>query len=380
MSSQTTRGKEYSQRAGTVYLAFELGNTEWKLAFTVGLGQKPRERTIPAGEVGRLVEEIERAKQRFGLASSARVVSCYEAGRDGFWLHRFLGEVGVESLIVDSSSIEVQRRGRRVKTDRLDARKLVTMLIRYDGGERKVWSVVRVPALEEEENRQLHRELGELKRERTRLTNRIKGLLVGQGIRIELKRDFVERLGATQMWDGSPVPAALRCRLLREWTRVELINRQIRELEDDREELVREWDSPEVEKVRRLMQLRGIGINFSWLLVMEFFGWRRFRNRRQVGSLAGLVPTPYQSGASSREAGISKAGNVWVRAVAIEMAWAWLRFQPRSELARWYRERYAQGGSRMRRIGIVAVARKLLVDLWRHLDWGVIPAGAALKA
>ncbi|MCI0371674.1 MAG: IS110 family transposase, partial [candidate division NC10 bacterium] len=235
-------------------------------------------------------------------------------------------------------------------------------------------------ALEEEENRQLHRELGELKRERTRLTNRIKGLLAGQGIRLELKRDFTERLGAAQMWDGSPVPAALRCRLLREWERVELINRQIRELEDDREELVREWESPEAEKVRRLMQLRGIGVNFAWLLVMEFFGWRRFRNRRQVGALAGLAPTPYQSGESRREGGISKAGSVWVRGVAIEMAWAWLRFQPGSALSKWYRERYASGGSRMRRIGIVAVARRLLVDLWRYLDWGVIPVGAALRA
>lgn len=267
-----------------------------------------------------------------------------------------------------------------MKTDRLDVHKLVTMLIRYDEGERKVWSVVRVPSLEAEENRQLHRELEELKRERTRLTNRIKGLLAGHGIRLEVGRGFSQKLSEARMWDGSPVPLAIRCRVTREWARVELINQQIGELEADRLELVKEWDSPEAEKVRRLMQLRGIGINFSWLLVMELFGWRCFQNRRQVGALAGLTPTPYQSGASQREAGISKAGSKWVRGMAIELAWAWVRFQPDSELARWYRQRYGSGGSRQRRVGIVAVARRLLVDLWRYLEWGLVPAGAALKA
>lgn len=210
MNRKTAREKQYSQAAGTLYLAFELGSQEWRLAFTIGLGQKPRERTMAAGAVGQLREEIERAKERFHLAPSVRVVSCYEAGRDGFWLHRFLLGEGIESLVVDSSSIEVKRRGRRVKTDRLDAQKLVAMLIRYDGGERKVWSVVRAPQLEDEENRQLHRELEELKGERTRLTNRIKGLLTGQGLRMEVKRDFSKWLSEARMWDGSPVPAALR--------------------------------------------------------------------------------------------------------------------------------------------------------------------------
>jgi transposase len=166
---------------------------------------------------------------------------------------------------------------------------------------------------------------------------------------------------------------------VREWERVEVLDRQIQELERDRAELVKEWSGPEAEKVRRLLQLKGIGINSAWLFVMEFFGWRHLRNRRQVGALAGLTPTPYQSGETKRDRGISKAGQRLVRYMAIEIAWDWLRFQPRSALSLWYRERFDRGGRRLRKIGIVALARKLLVDLWRYLDAGVIPEGAALK-
>lgn len=378
--SATTRQVEYSEAPGTLYMAFELGNGEWRLGFTTGLGQKARERSILARDLVAVKREIDRAKERFKLASSARVVSCYEAGRDGFWLHRFLSEEGIVNVVVDSSSIEINRRAKRVKTDALDVRKLVAMLVRYDGGERKVWSVVQVPSVEAEDNRHLHRELDTLRVERTRATNRIQGLLAGQGVRLLVTKDFLDQLKTVRLYDGRPLPPALHCRLVREYARVGLLDSQIRELEQDRAELVKEWEGPEAEKVRRLLQLRGIGVNSAWLFVAEFFGWRRFSNRRQVGALAGLTPTPYQSGQQSRDQGISKAGQKLVRHLAVEIAWGWVRFQPRSRLTLWYQERFGGGGNRLRRIGIVALARKLLIALWRYLETGEVPEGAVLKA
>ncbi len=378
--SATTRREKYSEAQGTLYMAFELGNGEWRLGFTTGLGQKARERSIAARDLEALRREISRGKERFRLTSSARVVSCYEAGRDGFWLHRFLTEEGISNVVVDSSSIEVNRRAKRAKTDALDVRKLVTMLVRYDGGESKVWSVVHVPGVEEEDNRHLHRELDTLRAERTRATNRIHGLLAGQGVRLLVTKDFLDQLKQARLYDGRPLPPALHCRLVREYTRVELLDTQIRELELDRAELVKEWDGPEAEKVRQLLQLRGIGINSAWLFVLEFFGWRRFSNRRQVGALAGLTPTPYQSGQQSRDQGISKAGQKLVRHLAVEIAWGWLRFQPQSRLTLWYQDRFGGGSSRLRRIGIVALARKLLIALWRYLETGEVPEGATMKA
>jgi len=380
MSAKTTRHKEYSEAKETLYLALELGNTEWRLAFTIGLGQKAREKVVAARDVVALAREIARAKERFNLPTSARVVSCYEAGRDGFWLHRFLVQARVENVVVDSASIEVNRRAKRAKTDALDVRKLTAMLVRYDEGERKVWSVVRVPSAEEEDNRHLHRELDTLRRERTRSTNRILGLLSGQGVRLAVTKTLVEQLKAVRLYDGRPLPPALHCRLVREYARVELIDAQIHELERDRAELVKEWQAPEADRVRQLLQLRGIGINSAWLFVHELFSWRRFSNRRQVGSIAGLTPTPYQSGQQSRDQGISKAGQRLVRHLAVEIAWSWIRFQPRSRLTLWYQERFGSGSSRLRRIGIVALARKLLIALWRYLETNAVPDGALLKA
>ncbi|TET82115.1 MAG: IS110 family transposase [Anaerolineales bacterium] len=379
MMNETTRTTEYSTFS-TLYLAFELGNEKWKLGFTIGLGQRPRERTIDAGDLPALQAEIRLAKKRFGLPQTARVLSCYEAGRDGFWLHRYLLARGVENLVVDASSIEVPRRAKRAKTDRLDLGKLLTMLIRFDCGEKKVWSVVHVPSLEAEDKRHLHRELATLKTDRTRHINRIKGLLVGQGVRIPVKADFLERLESIRLWNGSPLPAGLRSRLEREYACLQFVAQQIKELEAERKELIRTSTDPSVEKVRQLLRLRGIGDNSAWLYVMEFFGWRSFRNRREVGALAGLTPTPHQSGDESREQGISKAGNRPVRAMAIEIAWGWLRHQPHSDLSRWFQQRFGHGSKRMRKIGIVALARKLLVALWRYLEYGEIPAGAQLKA
>lgn len=379
MVPKTTRQKDDTSVSGKLYMALELSQAEWKLGFTIGLGQAARLRSLQARKLDGLKREIEQAKERFGLPEEAAVVSCYEAGRDGFWLHRYLGSIGVENRVVDSASIEVNRRYRRAKTDRLDVGKLLTMLVRYEQGETKVWSVVHVPKIEAEDQRQLHRELMALKREQTHHINRIKGLLTSQGIVLEVKRDFLEELKRVRLWDGSSLPSGLHSLLTREYERLELLHRQIHSVEKIRKEILRSSPDPAVEQVRRLLQLKGIGMNSAWVYVMEFFAWRAFRNRRELGSLAGLAPTPYRSGNSTREVGISKAGNRPVRAMAIEIAWVWLRNQPNSQLSRWYHKRFAKGSSRVRRIGIVALARKLLIALWQYVDKGVLPAGAQLK-
>jgi transposase len=364
----------------TLYLAFELGQKQWKLGFSIGLGQRPRERGMAAGDQKVLCKEIQLAKQRFDLPEDARVVSCYEAGRDGFWLHHYLHTQGIENLVVDSASIAVSRRAKQVKTDHLDVGKLLTMLIRYASGEKKVWSVVHVPDSAAEDKRHLHRELATLKKDRTRYINRLKGLLAGQGLRLAVRRDFLTQLAQVRLWDGSALPAGLRARLAREYAGLQFAEQQIQELEKERQELLRHSEDPSVEQVRQLMRLRGIGINSAWLYVMEFFGWRQFRNRREVGALAGLTATPYQSGDLSREQGISKAGVSSVRWMAIEIAWDWLQYQPESELSRWYQRRFGAGSKRVRKIGIVALARKLLIALWRYLETGEVPAGAQFKA
>lgn len=379
-STAATRPPEYTTSTPVLHLAFELGQATWKLGFTPGLGQRPRERTIAARDVTALLAEIERAKERFGLSADVGVVSCYEAGREGFWLHRYLVARGIENHVVDSASIEVNRRRRRAKSDRLDVGKLLLQLVRHRAGERKALRVVHVPTVAEEDQRQLHRELLTAKRDRARVTNRMKGLLANQGVGVEVDAGLLGELEDLRLWDGTPLPGGLRARLAREWAKVALLTGQIQQLEGERAEQLRSGTAPAVELVRRLLRLRGIGTNSAWLYVMEFFGWRQFRNRREVGGLAGLTPTPYQSGELSREQGIAKAGNRYIRAMAIEIAWGWLRFQPESALSRWYQERFGQGSSRIRRIGIVALARRLLVELWRYLETGAVPAGAVLKA
>lgn len=377
--NETTVRRNYST-GDTLYLAFELSQAKWKLGFTTSVGQKAWKRAVEAGGLLALGKQIRLAKERFRLPEECRVLSCYEAGRDGFWLHRYLLAEKIENLVVDSASIEVNRRAKRAKTDRLDVGKLVTMLARFDGGEKKVWSVVQVPSLEVEDQRHLHRELLTLKVDRTRHINRIKGLLAGQGVRIRVRTDFLSRLDEVHLWDESPLPTGLRTRLEQEYACLAFVTQQIQALEAERRDLLRTSSDASVAKVRQLLRLRGIGENSAWLFVMEFFGWRSFRNRRQVGALAGLAPTPYQSGDEWHEQGISKAGNRPMRGMGVEIAWSWLRYQPDSALSRWYRDRFGHGSKRIRKIGIVALARKLLVALWRYLEYGEIPAGAQLKA
>ena len=364
--------------APVLYLSLELGARTWKLAFTIGRGQKPRLRTIAARSTEGLWAEIKAAKTRFRLPEDAPVVSCYEAGRDGFWIARFLEAHGVQNIVVDSSSIEVNRRQRRAKSDRLDAEKLVTMLIRWHNGERKVWAVVRVPSADDEDRRQWHRELIELKGERTAHVNAIQGMLAGLGLQASVDDAFCQRLDNLRQWDDAAVPTALRQRLGREFERWQLLERQIGELETQRAEQIKKGQTAEAEKVRQLLTLRGIGVNGAWLLVGEFFAWRQFRNRRELGSLAGLTATPYTSGETRREQGISKAGNRRVRWMMVQLAWGWLQYQPQSELSRWYQRRFGQGNARQRKIGIVALARKLLIALWKYLEAGEVPEGAEL--
>jgi transposase len=363
-----------------LFLAFELGVNHWKLGFTTGAAQRPRERNVPARHLEAVREEIRRAKQRFGLPEEARVISCYEAGRDGFWLHRWLATQGVENCVVDSSSIEVNRRHRRAKTDRLDVQKLLAMLLRHVAGERKVWSIVRVPSVEEEDRRQLHRALATAKRDRTRVINRIKGLLASHGLVMPPSGDFSQQLEHLRLWDGSPLPAGLCRRLGQEWEHVQVLAQRIAQLEAERRVVLQTAEDAVTKKVRQLLMLKGIGTNSAWVFVMEFFGWRAFRNRKEVGALSGLTPTPYASGTTAYERGIAKAGNAHIRAMAIEIAWGWLRFQPQSALTHWYQQRFGHGSSRLRRIGIVALARKLLIALWRFVEMGVLPDGVALKA
>lgn len=376
--AMTVRPKT-SDLVPTLYLAFELSHKTWKLGFTTGFGQNPREKNSAARDLQALDVAIREARRRFELSDAAPVVSCYEAGRDGFWLHRHVTACGIENIVVDPSSMEVGRRARKAKTDRIDVRKLLKGLIRYHLGDGRVWSVVSVPKREDEDSRHLHRELQQLKGERTRAINRIKSLLATQGVCLDKRGKPELDVDAIRLADGTRPLPGLRRRLERELDRMRFLDTQIKQLEQERREQVLMAATPAAQKARALMAFRGIGINTAWIYGQEFFGWRAFRNGKQVGALAGLTPTPSQSGDSAREQGISKSGNRLVRTTSIESAWCWLRFQPESALSQWYQKRFGHGGSRIRRIGIVALARKLLVALWRYLETGEIPAGAVLE-
>ena len=379
MENQVALEKE--NNAEDLYLAFELSHKKWKLGFSDGKAPQIREVSIKAGDLEALGAEIQKAKRRLGLKESAEVRSCYEAGREGFWLHRALEQMGIHNMVVDASSIEVNRRQRRAKTDRMDVKKLVRQLVRYWRGERDVWSVVRVPSAEAEDSRQPHRELEVLKEERKRHRVRIQSLLFTQGIDVKVGPKFLEKLAQLRCWNQEPIPVQMKQRIQDEYDRLQLVAAQIREVKAKQaEQLEAEQNNLALEKVRKLQQLMAIGMGSSWIFVMELFGWRQFQNRREVAAAVGLTPTPYNSGDSAREQGISRGGNWRARKLLIEIAWAWLRFQPNSKLSQWYQQRFAKGGQRMRRIGIVAMARRLVIDLWRYVEFGVVPEGAKLKA
>jgi transposase len=374
-----TPGKDDSKKETVLHMAFELSQDKWKLGFSDG--KKMRFSNVAARDLDRLHEEIDKAKVKFNLQGDIGIVSCYEAGRDGFWLHRYLLSRGIGNVVVDSSSIEVNRRKRRTKTDRIDARKLLQMLMRYHGGERKLWSVVNAPSVEAEDGRQLNRELEALNKERTMHRSRIRGLLIQQGLEVSNPsgKKFLEELASLHTWDGKELPEDLKERVVREYERLRMVEEQMKTLRKQREGKVKSEATPSLRKVGQLRTLYGIGETSSWDFVMEMFGWREFRNRKEVGAFPGLTPTPYDSGGNLREQGISKTGRGRIRALSIQISWGWLRYQGESKLTRWFWERFGHGGKRMRKIGIVAVARKLLIDLWRYLEYGVIPEGARLR-
>jgi transposase len=376
--TQATRQPQDIVEEKDLHMSIELSKKRWKLTFTDGSARRPRGVSIEARDLGRLQEEIAKAKERLGLAENRPVRSCYEAGRDGFWLHRALVSFGIDNIVVDPSSIEVNRRRRRAKTDRLDGVQLLTQLVRHHRGE-KVWSVVRVPTVADEDGRQLHRDLEVLKSERREHRMRIQSLLFTLGIDQTAGRKFVERLSSLRQWDGQALPPSLQARLVREYQRLERVQEQIRELEKEREDLLASCPTKSVEKAKLMAQLCGIGSHTGWVLAMEFFGWRQFSNRREVGGASGMTGTPYDSGDSQRDQGISKAGNARVRSLMVEISWCWLRHQPDSKLSKWFMQRFGNSGTRMRRVGIVALARRLLIDLWRLVEFGVVPDGARLK-
>jgi transposase len=356
-----------------LYMALELSDANWKVV--IGDDRRaPSHHSVSAGNAPVLLDVIEKAKKRCGHGVGVQVVSCYEAGRDGFWLHRWLLVHGVENLVVDSSSIEVNRRQRRAKSDRLDAAKLYEMLARYVRGEKRVWQVVRVPTVQAEDARRPHRERERLRRERNAHLNRICSLALLHNERLDRGKQMQSQINALE----GRLPPALWTELQREYERVQLVDRQLGELKAAIEAQLHsllEHQPP----LAALMRLRSIGITSAWVLVHELFGWRRFNNRRELAACVGLTPTPYDSGGSTREQGITKAGNRRLRALLVELCWLWLRHQPQSALSLWFQERFAGGGKRMRRIGIVAMARRLLVALWRYVQDGVVPAGAQLK-
>jgi transposase len=373
--TETTRSSE-SVRQGTLYVALELGTKTWTVSVSAGLGTEPVLRTVPSTDWLALDRVLAQARRHFGVPDDGPVISCYEAGRDGFWIHRALAARGIANRVVDSSSIEVNRRARRAKTDRLDARKLVQMLIRKVLGERPVWQEVHVPTAAEEARRHATRERTALTQDRTRLINQVRGWLATLGTRLPTRRR-----GAwwTTLRDafGAPLPGELQARLARAWARLTLIEEQLAALETQLAAGVASAapDTP----ARRLVALKGIGVTGTAVLLDEGLVWRRFQNRRQIGALFGFAPTPFASGDSMHEQGSGHSGHRRLKNVAIQLAWNWVRWQPDSALTRWYLARFGVG-KRARRIGIVALARKLMVALWRYTTTGQAPTGAVLSA
>ena len=372
----TTRPQFRSVNDSTLYVAFELSAKQWKLAMTSGFGVEPWLRTVASGNLVAVERAIKQGRTRFGLPANAAVESCYEAGRDGFWIHRALTQLGLTNRVVDSASLEVNRRARRAKTDRIDALKLVRMLVRACQGERDVWREVRVPAVADEAARHVSRERTDLTQERTRLLNQMRSWLVTWGCGVPSRRRG-PWWTTVRDWAGGRLPATVQARLARAEARGAVIEAQIAAL-DAQQSAATAAAAPE-SPLGRLVHLKGVATTGASLLLDEGLVWRAFRNRREIGGLLGFAPTPYDSGESQHEQGISRAGNARLQAVSIQLAWNWVRWQPLSALTRWYRERFADGGKRARRLGIVAVARKLVIALWRYATTGVVPAGAILK-
>lgn len=374
----TPAGSEYA----TVYLVFELSKATWKLGLLLPGSQKLSRYSIPGGDLKALTERLTMARAKAATCGKpVRIVSCYEAGLDAHWLHRWLTDHDVTNYEVDPASIAVNRRARRVKTDRIDLDQLMRTLLAYLRGEPRVCSIVHVPTVEDEDRKRLDRERDELLKEQSIHNNRIKGLLHAQGIRnvMLLARGFLASLNKLRTGDGRPLPERLKAEIVREHERLSLVARQIKEIEArSRAELRAAKPGSAEAKTVMLVNLKGIGMIGGQKLVNEVF-YRSFNNRRQVGGYFGVTGTPFNSGSSERDQGISKSGNARARTLAIELAWLWVQHQPESELTRWFHKRVGNLKGRPRRVAIVALARKLMVALWRYLTTGLIPTGAVMR-
>jgi transposase len=375
MTSTTHR---HESTAAALYVAVELSAKEWLLTMSTGPDRRRERARLQPGDREALTRAIVRAKTRVGLASDAAVRSCYEAGRDGCWPHRFLSACGVTNLVVDSSSIEVPRRARRAKTDRLDGEKLLRLLLRHWGGERGMWQVVHVPSREAEDARHASRGLTTLQAERTRYRNRIRGLLALHGVwRVRLDAQLPARLPTMTDWAGAPLPTGVVARVLETHRLLQAVEIEAQRARRVERHHVRTREAATC--AQRLAQLRGVAARSATILADELLG-RGVRNRREVGALSGLVSAPYRSGTIQRDQGLMRSGVPAVRRIAVELAWAWLRYQPTSALTQWYHRRFGGGGAVTRRIGIVALARRVLIALWRYSETGIVPEGAQLKA
>jgi transposase len=366
-------------------LAIELSKKSWIVAVNTPLSDKISRYTLEACNWKELLDLCERIRTRVARETKKHVemVSCYEAGYDGFWLHRLLEAHGIRNYVIDPASLQVDRRARRAKTDHVDVGRMLRSLMAYLRGEPKVWSVVRVPSVAEEDDRRLHRERDRLINERIQHVNRIKGLLAIHGIYDyqPLRLDRMQRLERLQTADSRTLPPRLMAEILRELRRLELVLGMIKTIETERDAIASaktEAVHSRTKKIQGLAKIKSIGPEFATTLVGEVF-YRSFDNRKQLASYVGLTPTHFQSGPMCRDQGISKAGNAKARTVMIELAWLWLRHQPDSSLSIWFRERVGKLKGRIRRITIVAVARKLLIALWRYLETGLVPTGAVLK-
>jgi transposase len=367
----------------TVRVAIELSFSSWLIAARLPGAEKSRLHRIEGGDTTALLALIAELRSRAStkLGQTVDVACCFEAGRDGVWLHRLLTAHGIAAYVLEPTSILVNRRARRAKTDRLDAEGMLRVLAAWLAGDRQMCSMVRVPTPEEEDAKRPHREREHLVQERLRIENRIEALLFTQGIRGRPSlrswgRDMVElRTG-----DGRALPSLLRPELDRLRRRLILVLELIRELEAERAATIAAAaDDATVQKIIVLQRIRGIGPHFAAVLVREVV-YRSFANRRQLASYVGITPMPYQSGGVDRDRSISRAGNPRARTTLIQLAWLWLRYQPGSTLATWFRERVGTLQGRTRRIAIVAMARKLLIALWRYVETGVIPDGVEIRA
>jgi transposase len=379
-----------------IFVSLELSRKTWLVtSVSPQSGSKMSKHSVPAGHVAGLLARFEelRAKARAQSGKVYPIVAIQEAGLDGFWIHRVLEAEGIESHVVDAASIATPRRRRRVKTDKIDGEALIRTLLAYKRGEPRVCSMVRAPTPEEEDRRRLSREYKTLIAERVEHANRIKGLLFAQGVLDyqPVRRDRRRRLEGLRTGDGRPLPPHLKAQITRELDRLELLLDQIKAVEQERACVLTSAIDAEASNVgtpqasqappmpqAMLMGLKGIGPDFAAVLWTEGL-YRSFANRRQIAAYAGLAPTPWQSGSLSHEQGVSKAGNPRLRTTMIQLAWLWLRHQPDSTLARWFRERVATIQT-SRKKTIVALARKLLVALWKYIHAGVVIEGAIMKA